>query len=408
MGVRPIGDLRPLRRRGGAASMLSLVSLRPGDRDGRTVEERLRSLLVQVLIVVSILAAAVFLFETTLANLRARGIATGFDFLFRPVNMPIAHSWLSFVPGVSTYGRAIVIGFINTLWVSFIVIAVSTVIGTIVGICRLSPNWLLSRTCGAYVEAVRNVPVLLQLVFWYQLLLQLPPPREALRVAEGLYISNRGIRYPTFEPQAGLLIALAVLAAGFIFYLLARRGEGAARKLLARWALPASALAAAAAIVLLGGVGTWSVPEFKGFNFRGGSSLTPELSALVIGLTFYSSAFVAEIVRAGIQGVPDGQWEAAESLGLRKAATLRKVVLPQALRIIVPPLASEYLGIIKNSSLAVAVGYPDLVAVVNTMISDTGQGVEGVAIIMLAFLAISVSVSMLMNWYNARVALITR
>ena len=390
--------------------MLSLASLRPatGDGDGRTTAERLRSLLVQALIVVSILAAAVFLFETTLANLRARGIATGFDFLFRPVNMPIAHSWLSFVPGISTYGRAIAIGFINTLWVSFVVIAISTVIGTIVGISRLSPNWLLSRACGAYVEAVRNVPVLLQLVFWYQLLLQLPPPREALRVAEGLYVSNRGIRYPTFEPQAGLLVALALLAGGALVWLLFRRGEGAMHRLVARWALPVAMLLGFAAIAVYGGAGAWSIPELKGFNFRGGSSLTPELSALVIGLTFYSSAFVAEIVRAGIQGVPKGQWEAAESLGLRKAATLRKIVLPQALRIIVPPLASEYLGIIKNSSLAVAVGYPDLVAVVNTMISDTGQGVEGVAIIMLAFLAISVSVSLLMNWYNARVALITR
>lgn len=379
-------------------------------RPGRAID--LRSLAVQAVLVLGIAALAWFLIDTTLANLRARGITTGFAFLFRPVNMPIAHSWLAFVPGLHTYGRALFIGFLNTLTVSAVVIAVSTVFGTLIGIARLSPNWLLARTCGAYVEVVRNVPVLLQLVFWYQMLLQLPAPRGAIRLVEGLYISNRGIRYPTFIEIQGGGLAVGAFLLGFALLVAAawlrRRGDRIRNLSL----VPAGlVLLVAVPIAVLFASGTHfapDIPEMRGFNFAGGGTLTPELSALVIGLSIYASAFVAEIVRAGILGVPRGQWEAAESLGLGRAQTLRKIILPQALRIIVPPLTSEYLGITKNSSLAVAVGYPDLVAIINTMISDTGQAVEGIAIIMAAFLTISLSVSALMNWYNRSVALVAR
>ena len=372
-----------------------------------------RSLAIQALIVLSIAALAWFLIDTTLANLRSRGIATGFAFLFRPVNMPIAHSWLEFLPGVHSYGRAIFIGLLNTLTVSFVVIAISTVLGTFIGIARLSPNWLLSRSCEAYVEVVRNVPVLLQLVFWYQLLLQLPPPRGALRITDWLFVSNRGIRYPTVAVEPSLGVILLALAVGIALTILAakiRAKAGKPWRSASLWPVGlilTGGLPLAAALVNGTTIGI-NTPELRGFNFQGGAALTPELSALVIGLTVYSSAFVAEIVRAGILGVPKGQWEAAGALGLSKPVTLRQVILPQALRIIVPPLTSEYLGITKNSSLAVAVGYPDVVAIVNTLISDTGQAVEGIVIIMLAFLSISISVSLLMNWYNARVALVTR
>ncbi|MEO3388135.1 ABC transporter permease subunit [Mesorhizobium sp. CAU 1741] len=374
----------------------------------------LRSLALQAGLILAIACLAWFLVATTLANLQARGISTGFAFLFRPVNMPIAHSWLEFAPGVHTYGRAIFIGFLNTLTVSFVVIIISTIAGVFVGISRLSPNWLLARTCGAYVEVVRNVPVLLQLVFWYQLLLQLPGPRNAITIVDGLYVSNRGIRYPTFLAVEGGSLAASALLIGSVliasFAYLRSRSERSRLRNVAL--LPASiVLVVSVPLFILLVSGTHispDIPEMKGFNFSGGSSLTPELSALVIGLSIYASAFVAEIVRAGILGVPKGQWEAAESLGLNRSQTMRKIVLPQALRIIVPPLTSEYLGITKNSSLAVAVGYPDLVAIINTMISDTGQAVESIAIIMAAFLTISLSVSALMNWYNRRVVLVTR
>jgi general L-amino acid transport system permease protein len=374
----------------------------------------LRSFVLPVMLVLGVAALGWFLIDTTLANLRARGITTGFAFLSRPINMPIAHSWLEFLPGVHTYGRALVIGLLNTLTVSFIVIAVSTVAGTVIGIARLSPNWLLSRTCGAYVEVIRNVPVLLQLVFWYQMLLQLPGPKNAIKLLDGLYVSNRGIRYPTWLDVQGGGIALGAFVLGCVVlgvlaHLRTKLADHDAKPRSLFWPGAVLLIALPAAVLYFSGTRLApDIPELRGFNFVGGSSLTPELAALVIGLSIYTTAFIAEIVRAGILAVPQGQWEAADSLGLSRARTFRKIILPQALRIIVPPLTSEYLGITKNSSLAVAVGYPDLVAIMNTIISDTGQAVEGIAIIMAAFLTISLAVSALMNWYNRSVALVAR
>jgi general L-amino acid transport system permease protein len=370
--------------------------------------------LAQILIAASVLAVIWFLVGNTLDNLRNRGVTTGFAFLWHVTSLPIADTWLAYKAGTSTYGRAILIGFLNTLTVSFIVIVLSSVLGTLVGIARLSPNWLLSRACGVYVEALRNVPVLLQLLFWYQLLLQLPGPRSATEIIGGVFISNRGIRFPTLRSDPTHLWMLLALIIGAALAILLLRAEILRR---VRTEHRGSLRFAAALLVitppllvawLLKASLVFDKPQLTGFDFHGGGSLSPELSALVIGLTFYSATFVAEIVRAGITGVPIGQWEAADALGLRKAITLLKIVLPQALRIIVPPLGSEYLGIIKNSSLAVAVGYPDLVAVITTMQSDTGQAVEGVLIVMLAYLAISLAVSLLMNWYNRRVVLVTR
>jgi general L-amino acid transport system permease protein len=369
------------------------------------------SRLAQAFVLLSIGALIWFLVDTTVDNLQARGISTGFGFLWRVTSLPIPNTWLAYTAGTSTYGRAIAIGLLNTITVSVLVIVLATVLGTIIGVARLSSSWLMSRAAGAYVEAMRNVPVLLHLLFWYQLLLKLPGPRRAFNPFTGVFISNRGIRYPSLEPDAALVWALVALTTGAIIAALLTRANRMHAERIGRrrriWplALLCIVLPPLAVWQLTDAALTVVMPELAGFDIRGGGAMTPELSALVIGLTTYASAFVAEIVRAGIQGVPRGQREAASALGLRMAPTLRLVVLPQALRIIVPPLTSEYLGIIKNSSLAVAVGYPDLVAIVNSTMSDTGQAIEGVAIIMLAFLAISLALSLFMNWYNARVVL---
>ena len=378
------------------------------------VKRGVRGIVSQALILLILTSMIWFLGYNTVQNLQSRGITTGFEFLSRVTSLPIPNSLISYTAGASTYARAIVIGLMNTLFVSSIVIALSTVTGTLIGIARMSPNWLLSRSCGAYIEAVRNIPVLLQLVFWYQLLLQLPGPRRALNPVEGIFVSSRGIRYPGLESDPAhswVLIAfvlglLATIGIGVVHHR-HRERTGSGRR---TWPFGLALVVIFPLLVWIVSGASFKIewPALVGFDFRGGGSLAPELSALTIGLTIYASAFVAEIVRAGILSVPRGQWEAAASLGLRKFNMLRKVVLPQALRIIVPPMTGEYLGIIKNSSLAVAIGYPDLVAIVTTMISDTGQAVEGVAIIMLAFLTISLSVSALMNWYNARVALVSR
>lgn len=368
-----------------------------------------RTLVSQLTIVFAIVAIGVFLVDATLSSLRARGVSTGFAFLGSPVYWSIDHTWMEFIPGVSTYGRALLIGLSNTLTVSLVVIVLSTVLGTALGIARLSPNWLLARTAGVYVEVTRNVPVLLQLVFWYQLLLKLPPPRQAIPVAGGIFASSRGIHLPTASVDIAIFAILcgAVAVAIALPRLLRPRGLPVGTPLWP-WSLGLSLSVLVAVFWLAGPVFVVEWPRLQGFNFRGGATVTPEFSALVLGLTIYTSAFVAEIVRAGIQGIPAGQWDAARALGLGWFLTLRKVIIPQTLRIIVPPLTNEYLGATKSSSLAVAVGYPDLIALVNTTISDTGQAIEGFVIVMLAFLAISLGVSAFMNWYNARIALVTR
>jgi general L-amino acid transport system permease protein len=383
-------------------------------RSGELRQSSWRSRLAQAFVLLSIGALIWFLVDTTVANLQGRGISTGFGFLWRVTSLPIPNTWLAYTAGVSTYGRAIAIGLLNTITVSVVVIVLATVLGTIIGIARLSSSWLMSRAAGACVEVMRNVPVLLHLLFWYQLLLKLPGPRRAFNPVTGVFISNRGVRYPSLEFDAALVWTLIALIAGVVVAMTLaranrRHGErSGTRRRIWPLALLVIILPPLAVGQLTGTSLSVVMPELAGFDIRGGSAMTPELAALVIGLTTYASAFVAEIVRAGIQGVHRGQREAAGALGLRKTPTLRLVVLPQALRIIVPPMTSEYLGIIKNSSLAVAVGYPDLVAVVNSMMSDTGQAIEGVAIIMLAFLAISLAVSLFMNWYDARVALTAR
>ena len=300
-----------------------------------------RTLVSQLTIVFAIIAIGVFLVDATLSSLRARGVSTGFAFLGSPVYWAIDHTWMEFVPGISTYGRALLIGLSNTLTVSLVVIVLSTVLGTALGVARLSPNWLLARTAGAYVEVTRNVPVLVQLVFCYQLLLQLPPPRQAIPVAGSIFVSSRGIHLPTVSVDIAIFAVLcgAIAVAIALPRLLRSCGLLAGRPLWP-WSLGLSLSVLVAVFWFAGPAFVVEWPRLQGFNFRGGTTVTPEFSALVLGLTIYTSAFVAEIVRAGIQGIPAGQWDAARALGLGWFLTLRKVIIPQTLRIIVPPLAT--------------------------------------------------------------------
>jgi general L-amino acid transport system permease protein len=302
----------------------------------------------QAVAVAAVLGFAAYLLFNTLANLQTRGIASGFAFLPRQAGFEIGEHPLVAYSAADSYLRALAAGLANTFRVALIGIVLATLLGTAIGVARFSPNLLVRKASAAYVEFIRNVPLLVQLFFWYTLLTEgLPAPREALEPWPGLFLSNRGIFFP----------------------------------------LPGS------------------VPTLQGFNFSGGAGLSPEFATLLIGLSTYTAAFIGEIVRAGILSVGRGQIEAAQALGLARRASLRLIVFPQALRVIVPPLTSQYLNITKNSSLAVAIGYPELVSVANTVMNQTGQAIEGVTIIMAVYLTISLSISALMNWYNARVAL---
>ena len=284
--------------------------------------------------------------HNTVANLEERRIASGFSFLAREAGFEIGESAFLRYSASDSYLRALAVGLSNTLSVALIGIVVATVLGASIGLFRLSKNFLLRTLAGAYVEFIRNSPLLVQLFFWYAVITEvLPHPRAALEPLPGFFLTNRGI----FFPAPG------------------------------------------------------STPALEGFNFVGGLALSPEFATLLAGLSIYTAAFIAEIVRAGVLAIERDQWDAAHALGLTRRQALRHVVLPQSLRVIVPPMASQYLNLTKNSSLAVAIGYPDLVSIANTTINQTGQAIEGVAIIMAVYLTISLSISAFMNWYNARI-----
>jgi len=376
--------------------------------------ERVRGVLYQALLLAAVVGVGWFLVSNTLHNLSTRQIQVGFGFLSREAGFEIAESHVSFDPS-NTYGRAFLVGLLNTLWVSALGVVVATVLGTLVGIARLSSNWLVARLASAYVEFMRNIPLLLQLFIWYGLITELlPPVREAIAFGDLAFLSQRGLRYawPQAAPgwsAAGWAFAAAI-ALVFAWRTLAARHQRATG---AQWPVfwPSAALLVLlpAAAWLAGGAPTGlDVPQLGGFDFQGGRSLSPEFIALLVGLSTYTAAFIAEVVRGGILSVPHGQTEAAMALGLKPGQRLRLVTMPQALRVIIPPLTSQYLNLTKNSSLAVAIGYPDLVAVANTTMNQTGQAIEAIAILMAVYLSISLAISLLMNWYAARTRLVER
>jgi general L-amino acid transport system permease protein len=375
--------------------------------------KRLRGIVWQVLVVGIVVGIVWWLWQNTVHNLEVRRIATGFGFLDREAGLPIGESLIPYNP-TDTYFRALTVGVLNTLKVAVIGVVLATLLGTLVGIARLSNNWLLSKLAGFYVEVIRDLPLLLQLLFWYTILQGLPGPRQALSPVGGVFLSNRGLLLPFIEWTAAhwwtLLAVVIGIVATFIYARQMRRrqyADGQPRKV---WPAGVALILGLPLAVwaVLGAPFTPDIPALRGFNFRGGITVSPEFFALLLGLVTYTAGFIAEIVRAGILAVNTGQWEAAEALGLRRGEILKRIVLPQALRVIVPPMTSQYLNLTKNSSLAVAIGYQDIVSIANTTLNQTGQAIEGIAIIMLVYLTISLSISLFMNWYNARIALVER
>jgi len=384
-------------------------------RLARLGDESIRALLVQFLFLAAGMGFLVFLVFNTLANLQSRGIETGFGFLAQESGFGISQTLIAYTE-TSSFGRVFVVGLLNTLLVSALGIVLATLLGFLIGVARLSRNWLIARLATAYIETFRNIPLLLQVFFWYvSVLAVLPHPRHSYALGEAVFLNQRGlfVPRPLLLEGAGLVLGAMALAVAALFLLVRwshRHRERTGRPLLVvRYALLLLIGLPGVAFFVTGQPLAWEFPALQGFNFQGGLIIIPELTALLIALTIYTAAFIAEIVRAGIQAVPHGQTEVASALGLSRSQRLRLVLIPQALRLIIPPLTSQYLNLLKNSSLATAIGYPDLVNVfAGTSVSITGQAIEIITMTMAVYLVVSLSISAFMNWYNARIALTER
>ncbi len=373
-----------------------------------------RAILFQLLTFAMVGLLAYYLISNTLINLQRQNIASGFGFFHKESSFEIGESLIPY-SAASSYGRALLVGALNTIKVAFIGIVITILLGTIIGVARLSTNWLLSKMAAIYIEVMQDIPILLQLFFWYAIFYEtMPSPEQALNPGGGIYLSNRGVAFTIPEGHPAHKYMFLGFVVGCVIVYLMRRW---ARKRQEKTGQIFPTFRVGLAIVFGLPFITWLAfgtplkmdpPKFVGFNFQGGLMVSPEFIALLMGLILYTAAFVAEVVRAGIQSVSKGQKEAAMSIGLRPTLVLNLVILPQALRVIIPPLTSQMLNLTKNSSLAVAIGYPDFVSVANTTMNQTGQSIEGVALIMAVYLFFSLSTSVFMNWYNKRVALVER
>ncbi|AMG59971.1 amino acid ABC transporter permease [Pantoea sp. B550] len=374
-----------------------------------------RAWIYQFIAVVAVLGVVGYLVHNTIINLANRGITSGFGFLERTAGFGIVQHLIEYTEG-DTYARVFLVGLTNTLLVSALCIVFASILGFAVGLARLSDNWLLRKLSNIYIETFRNIPPLLQIFFWYFAVLRnLPGPRQALNAFDLAYVSNRGlyVPWPTYAPGSwpfviALLLAVAV---SYGLYRFNRQHQLKTGELRRTWPAAVAMLILFPLLAHLGfGAAThWDVPQLRGFNFRGGSVMIPELAALTLALSIYTSSFIAEVIRSGIQSVPHGQHEAARSLGLPNPVTLRQVIIPQAMRVIIPPLTSQYLNIVKNSSLAAAIGYPDMVSLfAGSVLNQTGQAIETIAITMGVYLIISLLISLLMNFYNRKIALVER
>ncbi len=368
-----------------------------------------RALMFQVLLALAVLLFFFYIGNNALHNLEQRGITTGFAFLKQKAGFGIIQHLIPYTEA-DTYGRTFVVGLLNTLLVSVLGIICATILGFIIGVARLSSNWLISKLAAVYIEIFRNLPLLLQIFFWYFAVLRtLPSARNSLHLGEWAFLNIRGIYIPRpiFEQGFGWVTAALVLSLAGIMFLkhwATRRQEETGEQ------FPVL-LTSLGIVIVLPAVAFfstsmplhWEMPQLKGFNFRGGITIIPELASLVLALTIYTASLIAEIVRSGILSVSHGQTEAAYALGLRPGKTLRLVIIPQSMRVIVPQLTSQYLNLVKNSSLATAIGYPDLVSVfAGTTLNQSGQAIEIIAMTMGVYLTLSLTISYFMNWYNAR------
>jgi general L-amino acid transport system permease protein len=376
------------------------------------LDSRYRAIFFQVALLVLVLGFAGFIFYNTYSNLARRGIASGFSFLNSTAGFDII---MHLVPysAASSFGQALLVGLLNTLVVAAIGVVLATMLGFVVGVARLSRNWLIARLAAVYIEVIRNIPLLLQIIFWYQVLgKSTPGPRQSIGFADLFFLNNRGLYMPVPVFDDGFWLTPVAVVAGVIgsiaVYRWARaRQMATGQQFPILWTslglifgLPFLAL------LVMGMPFHWNYPVLQGFNFQGGMVLIPELISLTFALVIYTAAFIAENVRAGIMAISHGQTEAAYALGLRPGPTLRLVIIPQAMRVIIPPLTSQYLNLTKNSSLATAIGYPDVVAVfAGTVLNQTGQAVECIAITMAIYLTTSLTTSMFMNWFNTKMAL---
>ena len=369
--------------------------------------QKVRGFLFQLLTVIGLVAFLWYIGQNTINNVEQRGIQTGFEFLNSTAGFGISESPIEFQES-DTHGRVFLVGLLNTLIVSFVGIILSTILGLFVGILRLSDNYLVKKLAAAYIDIFRNIPILLQILFWYNVVLKaLPSPRQSLEFVGGVFINNRELYFPQPSLNTTTVSMLISIVVAIIFILF-----------LNRWAKKRQELTGQDFPVLLSGFGIvvafpllaffasganleLSYPVLKGFNFKGGKTISPEFLALTFALTIYTATFIAEAVRSGIEAVSKGQKEAAASLGLSSYQALKLVVLPQAIRIAIPPTINQYLNLTKNSSLAAAVGYPEIVTVFSgTSLNQTGQAIEIIAITMLVYLTISILVSALLNWFN--------
>lgn len=377
-------------------------------------DPKVRGIIFQILVFVLLVAFIYWIVGNTLENLRRSNIASGFGFLRGRAGFDISDSLLVYSSD-STYGRALVVGLLNTVVVALAGIVTATIVGLIVGIGRLSHNWLIRKISTVYVEIFRNIPPLLVIFFWYfGVLSVLPLPRESIELPFGSYLNSRGFYFPrTVWGEGAWLLPAALVIGAAITWFVARRARQRQAATGEQFPVFWTGLALIIGLPLLaffaaGAPLTLDFPQLSTFNLTGGFQIKPEFLSLYLALSFYTAAFIAEIVRAGILGVSKGQTEAAHALGLQPNQTLRMVVLPQAMRIVIPPLTSQYLNLTKNSSLAIAIGYPDLVAIGGTILNQTGQSIEIVAIWMVIYLGISLVTAAFMNWFNARMALVER
>lgn len=394
-----------------------------GEREGPAARPRLavlynpklRGIFYQLVLLAILVWLGIEFALNAKTNLQAQKIATGFGFLDNTAGFGVNQSLIAYQES-DTYGRVFFVGLLNTLVVSAFGIALATAIGFLVGVARLSNNWLIARLAGVYVEVIRNLPLLFQILFWYLAVLgALPAPRNAISVLDGVFLSNRGIAVPRPLFGEGSGLVLAAFAIGIVVTLMLRFwAQARQEKTGQQFPLGRTAAGLILGLPLLVMIAAgfpigFELPQLRGFNFVGGVTMIPEFTALLIALSTYTAAFIAEIVRSGIQAVSRGQTEAAYSLGLKPGRTMSMVVIPQAMRVIIPPLTSQYLNLTKNSSLAVGIGYPDLFAVfAGTTLNQTGQAIEILAVTMAVYLVISLITSALMNWYNSRLQLVER